>query len=344
LANLLIKREENKILFISTDVEMQITTSYQSENSSSNLATTVGARKLVDILRAMPEALINLAINNKKMVIRSGKSAFALQTLPAEEFPIIQDQGHTESVTRSTLTQKNFKYLLSMTYFSMGNQDIRYYLNGMLLIAAHNKLTAVATDGHRLAYNVIDIPMLDGADEATLREVIIPRKTIMELYRLLEETDDPIDIIFSSNQVKFVFSNVEVLSKVVEGKFPDYQKVIPQNYQNSFLVNKTLLQAALQRAAILTSDKFKGIRFVIGNNKLEINSTNADQEEAKEEIEINYQGSVIDIGFNVTYLLDVLSNLKNEEIEFKLADSNSSALIMIPNDSSFKYVVMPMRI
>lgn len=343
LANLLIKRQASKVLFISTDIEMQITTSYPLEKvTTSELATTVGARKLVDILRAMPEAPINLSLNSKKMVVRSGKSAFALQTLPAEEFPIINEQ--TEPIIRFTVTQKNFKQLLCMTYFAMGNQDIRYYLNGMLLVTTEQHLTAIATDGHRLAYSFIDLDSSALVEKITQQENIIPRKTIMELYRLLEETDEPIEITFSTHQAKFQFNNIEILSKVIEGKFPDYQRVIPKGYQNTCCIPRALLQAALQRAAILTSDKFKGIRFVLNQDKLEINSTNTDQEEAKEELEISYQGNTIDIGFNVTYLLDVLANLKNEILEISLADSNSSALITIPNDSSFKYVVMPMRI
>ena len=231
-----------------------------------------------------------------------------------------------------------------MTYFAMGNQDIRYYLNGMLLVTTEQRLTAIATDGHRLAYSFIDLDSSAFVEKVTQQENIIPRKTIMELYRLLEETDEPIEITFSTHQAKFKFNNIEILSKVIEGKFPDYQRVIPKGYQNTCCVPRALLQAALQRAAILTSDKFKGIRFVLNKDKLEINSTNTDQEEAKEELEISYQGNTIDIGFNVTYLLDVLANLKNEILEISLADSNSSALITIPNDSSFKYVVMPMRI
>lgn len=342
LANLLIRKDGEKISFISTDIEIQITTHCEIASGKHQVATTVAARKLVDILRAMPEGEIRLSLSDKRMTVQSGKSSFALQTLAAEEFPTVDESN--EFNVRLTLSQKKFKHLLAMVYFAMAHQDIRYYLNGMLLVVDDNKVIAVSTDGHRLAYSSADINHIESNKDNLHKEIIIPRKTILELQRLLEDNDDPIEIAFSKTQAKFNFGQVELLTKLVEGKFPDYQRVIPQNNKNTFTLERGLLQAALQRAAILTSEKFKGIRCIIENNLLTINSVNTDQEEAKEEIEIDYSGETLDIGFNVTYLLDVLANLKEDKVQFSLGDSNSSALVMIPKDDSFKYVVMPMRI
>ncbi|MCC7006480.1 MAG: DNA polymerase III subunit beta [Ottowia sp.] len=339
LANLLIHKKGGKVSFTSTDIEMQITTFSDFAKGEGEVTTTVAARKLVDILRAMPEGEVSLALSDKRMTVRSGKSHFSLQVLSAEEFPIVKETQNLN--THFTLTQKTLKNLLAMTYFSMAHQDIRYYLNGMLFVFDEKKITAVATDGHRLAYNSIN--NID-TDNTVRHEIIVPRKTIIELQRLLEDSSDPIDISFSSTQIKFKFGQIEVISKLVEGKFPDYKRVIPTAHKNTFLLDRNVLQSALQRAAILTSEKFKGVRCVISDNLLKVNSSNKDQEEAREEIEIVYQGDPIDIGFNVTYLLDVLSNLKQDEIQLSFNDSNSSALVMIPNDDSFKYVVMPMRI
>ncbi len=226
-----------------------------------------------------------------------------------------------------------------MVHFSMAQQDIRYYLNGLLLVVEGQNVIAVATDGHRLAFSQIVTDQ-----QFTRQEVIIPRKTILELQRLLEETDDPVTLAIATNQVKFTFSDIELISKLVEGKFPDYTRVVPKAYKNNFTIGREALLRSLQRAAIMTSDKFKGVRCLIAPGSLKISSTNADQEEAVEEIEIDYGGDSIDIGFNVTYLLDVLNNLKCDSVSVSLGDANSSALITVPDGSNFKYVVMPMRI
>jgi DNA polymerase-3 subunit beta len=337
LANLLISKNGADVSFLSTDLELQITTRADFGVGSEQVATTVAARKLLDILRAMPPGEVSLALNDRRLTVQSGKSRFALQTLAADEFPTVaqaKDFGASFSVA-----QKTFKQLLGMVHFAMAQQDIRYYLNGMLLVVDGDQLIAVATDGHRLAFSSMK------TDQSFPRqEVIIPRKTILELQRLLEDLDDPLTIDLAPNQVKFRFGQVELVSKLVEGKFPDYQRVIPKGYKNTFTIGREELQRSLQRAAILTSDKFKGVRCLIEPGQLKILSTNADQEEAQEELEIAYQGDEIDIGFNVTYLLDVLANLKLDMLEVSLGDSNSSALITIPENDDFKYVVMPMRI
>ena len=337
LANILIRKDGNRVSLLSTDIEVQISTHAEIGSGNDAAATTVAARKLLDILRALPDAEVTLSVSNKRMTLQCGKSRFALQTLSAEEFPTVAQAEQYGA--QFNLPQKTLKHLLNMVHFSMAQQDIRYYLNGILLVVEGKNVIAVATEGHRLAFSQIVTEQ-----EFARQEVIIPRKTIIELQRLLEETDDPVKLAIATNQVKFDFSNIELISKLVEGKFPDYTRVVPKAYKNNFTLDREALLRSLQRAAIMTSDKFKGVRCMIEPGSLKISSTNADQEEAVEELEIDYAGDAIDIGFNVTYLLDVLNNLKCDSISISLGDANSSALITIPDDPNFKYVVMPMRI
>lgn len=337
LANLLITKRGADVSFLSTDLELQITTRADFGVGDDSIATTVGARKLLDILRAMPDGQVTLTLNDKRLTVQSSKSRFALQTLAADEFPTVTEAKDYGAALAAP--QKAFRQLLGMVHFAMAQQDIRYYLNGMLLVVDGDKLMAVATDGHRLAYSSMKIE-----GNFPRQEVIVPRKTILELQRLLEDIDDPVKIDIAGTQAKFTFGPVELVSKLVEGKFPDFQRVIPKAHKNSFTIGREELQRSLQRAAILTSDKFKGVRWVIAPGQLKILSTNADQEEAQEELEIAYQGDTIDIGFNVTYLLDVLANLKVDNVQISLGDATSSALITVPENEDFKYVVMPMRI
>ena len=336
LANILVRKDGERVSFTATDLEIQIQTSADIGAGKDAAATTIAARKLVDILRALPEADVALSLSNKKMAIASGKSRFNLQTLAAEEFPTI---AQAEFTADFTLPASTFKYLLSMVHFAMAQQDIRYYLNGMLLVVDGATVRAVATDGHRLALCEVT---KDGASSKI--EAIIPRKTVLELSRLLPDSDDPVRVQMAANQVKFSFGDIELVSKLVEGKFPDYQRVLPAANTKVFAIGREDLMHALQRAAILTTDKFKGVRMVLATGSLKITSTNADQEDAQDELEIDYTGDGLDIGFNVNYLLDVLANLKNEQISFSLGDALGSALITMPDSEKFKYVVMPMRI
>jgi len=338
LANILIRKDGEKVSFLSTDIEVQITTHAEIGSGGEVTATTVAARKLLDILRALPDDNdVTLKLDNKKMSVQSGKSRFSLQTLAAEEFPTVAQAEHFNASV--SLPQKALKHLFNMVHFSMAQQDIRYYLNGLLLVVDGKNVIAVATDGHRLAYAQVQVEQ-----EFARQEVIIPRKTILELQRLLEDKDDNVQLDIANNQVKLTFADIELISKLVEGKFPDFNRVIPKGYKNNFTLSREKLLRSLQRVAIMTSDKFKGVRCVIEPGLMRILSTNADQEEAVEEIEIDYGGDSVDIGFNVTYLLDVLNNLKVDQINIALGDSNSSALITIPDNGDFKYVVMPMRI
>ena len=337
LANILVRKDGDRVTFTATDLEIQIQTAADVGAGKDSAAATVSARKLVDILRALPEADVQLSLATKKLTVQSGRSRFNLQTLPAEEFPTI---AQAEFTADFMLPASTLKHLLSMVHFAMAAQDIRYYLNGMLLVVDGSLVRAVATDGHRLALCEVH---KDGAATGRI-EAIIPRKTILELARLLPDTDEPVRVQMAGNQVKFVFGSIELISKLVEGKFPDYVKVIPTGNTRTFQVNREELMAALQRAAILTTDKFKGVRCVLAADSLKITSTNADQEDAQEELEIAYSGDGLDIGFNVTYLLDVLANLKNEQVKFALGDALGSALLTMPDSDKFKYVVMPMRI
>ena len=341
LANLLFRKAGEKVSFVSTDIEIQITTNASFGVGAEEVTTTVAARKLLDILRALPEGPVALNLKDNKMVVQSGKSRFSLQTLSATEFPVMQSVGEVTASWK--MTQKSFRQLISQLHFAMAQQDIRYYLNGMLLVIEGKQVIAVATDGHRLAYSQIELNEAPSGS-GQKQEVIIPRKTILECQHLLEESDEPLEMSLTSNQVKFSFGDIELISKLVEGKFPDFQRVIPKGQKNSLVVGREVLQAALQRAAILTTDKFKGVLFSLSPNRITIQSTNAEQEEAQEEIETDYSGDAVEIGFNVSYLLDVLSNLKNEKVQISLGDANSSAVITLPGSENFKYVVMPMRI
>ncbi|MBB5216618.1 DNA polymerase III subunit beta [Parapusillimonas granuli] len=339
LANILLRKEGNNVAFIATDLEVQITTHADFGVGDDNDATTVAARKLLDILRALPDTGdVRLSQVGGKLTVQSGKSRFALQTMPAAEFPTVA-QPEKWDVSFS-LSQKTLKHLFNMVHFAMAQQDIRYYLNGLLFVFEPGYVRAVATDGHRLAHSGTPVEGIEAK-----HDVIVPRKTVLEMQRLLSDSDDPVAIDVATGQIRFRFGDVELVSKLVEGKFPDFTRVIPSNYTRHFTVSREALQGSLQRAAILTTDKLKGVRLQLSDNQLRISSSNAEQEEAQEELDIDYGHEPLDVGFNVSYLLDVLANVKTETIRWSVQpDVNASALITSPDDDQFKYVVMPMRI
>lgn len=345
LSNVLINKTGSQVSFCSTDIEMQIKTQSEMGSGSDDLATTVAARKLLDILRALSDQQeISMSYANKKLVLAQGKSKFSLQTLAAEEFPTVTVAD--DYPAKVELSQKALKHLLHLVHFAMAQQDIRYYLNGLLLVIDKESLRAVATDGHRLAYSAVKAGQagVNISNAGDRQEVILPRKAVLELQRLLSESDDPVTIELATNQARFKFDQIELISKLIEGKFPDYQRVIPVGHSKLITLERETLLGSLQRAAILTTDKFKGVRLTLSTGLLRVSSTNAEQEEASEDLEVDYSGDPVDIGFNVQYLLDVLSNLKNKVVEIALQDPNASALITTPDDPEFKYVVMPMRI
>lgn len=346
LSNILITKQGPKVSFISTDIEMQITASASIGAGTENESTTVSARKLVDILKALPtNDEVTLSLAAQKLSITQNRSKFSLQTLPSTEFPTVVRSDQFPA--RVQLAQKDVKRLLHLVSFSMAQQDIRYYLNGMLIVVDKSHLKAVATDGHRLAFAQITIANAENltlADQAEKIEVIIPRKAISELQKTLRDDDQEVTIEIASNQARFILDDLEILSKLIEGRFPDYQRVIPQNHNKKIDFNRELLLGALARVAILTSDKFKGVRLILSPDQLRISSTNAEQEEAQEDIAIEYQGELLDIGFNVQYLIEVLTTLHADAICLSLLDQNSSALLTTSTDPEFRYVVMPMRI
>ena len=345
LANVLIRKNGPELELITSDLEIQIRTQAQLGGDEGNYAVTVGAKKLGDILKSLPsDQTVSLTANQNKLTLQGGKSRFTLQTLPAEDFPLVQEAA--DFGPAFSIPQKTLKLLISQVHFSMAVHDIRYYLNGILFVAEGNTLTLVATDGHRLALSqaTLDVDM-------PKQEVILPRKTVLELQRLLKDGKDSkegeeqlIEMRFAGNQAKFSFGGLEFVTKLVEGKFPDYNRVIPKNHKNHITLGRTTLLASLQRAAILTSEKFKGVRMNFAPGTLGIASSNAEQEEAKEELDIDYGGDSFEIGFNVGYLMDVLANMGQDMVTVSLQDANSSALITNPEYEGFKYVVMPMRI
>jgi DNA polymerase-3 subunit beta len=342
LANVLIRKSGTQIELTTSDLEIQVRTTAELGGDGGNFATTVGARKLIDILRSMPvDQTVSLSAAQNKLTLQGGKSRFTLQTLPSDDFPLVQEAADFGPMF--SVPQKTLKTLINQVHFAMAVHDIRYYLNGILFVAEGKNLTLVATDGHRLALAQATLDV-----EIPKQEVILPRKTVLELQRLLRDEKDgdegAIEMRFAGNQAKFSFSGMEFVSKLVEGKFPDYNRVIPKNHKNAVTLGRAPLLASLQRAAILTSEKFKGVRVNIEPGTLRIASSNAEQEEAKEELEIDYAGDSIEIGFNVTYLIDALTNMSQEMIKVELQDTNSSALITVPEQAGFKYVVMPMRI
>jgi len=337
LANVLLEHRDGRLFVTATDLEMQITAHSDLPGKEAQ-AVTVAARKLQDLLRALPEdSILNVESTASRMTLRAGRSRFNLQTLPAGDYPRI-GVGE-EQVQALTLPQRDLRGLLKSVEFAMAQQDIRYYLNGMLLVIEKGSLQAVATDGHRLSWASLGIP-----GDFARQEVILPRKTVLELGKLLADADDPVTLEVLANQVRFRFANIELVSKVVDGKFPDYNRVIPAGHGKRVELARTELLAALQRAAILSNEKFRGVRVVLAEGQLKIICTNSEQEEAEEELEVAYKGDALDIGFNITYLLDVLQNMAVERVQLAFGDANSSALVTVPDRDDYKYVVMPMRI
>ena len=337
LSNVLINAADGHVDFLATDLEVQITSRATLGNGAEG-SVTAAARKLYDILRSLPEdAEVSLEAKENRMTVRAGKSRFNLQTLAAADFPrMVEAKDASKTLT---LPQKALKHALGLVQFAMAVQDIRYYLNGVLFSVDGNTLRVVATDGHRLSFASQDL----GSDHGSV-EAILPRKTVLELIKLLGDTDDPVSLAIGSNQARFAFGGIEIVSKIVEGKFPDYQKVIPTTHKNRVELDRVALAQSLNRAAILSNEKIRGVRLVFTKDALSIICTNNEQEEAEEGLAVQYDGDPLDIGFNISYLLDVLNHVDTPSVSFAMGDSNSSALVQMPGHDDFKYVVMPMRI
>ena len=341
LSNVLIDKTQDQLALTATDLEIQISTAFAIEGKKGGEDTklTVSARKLQDILRALPDdAEAALEVQNNRLQVKAGKSRFNLQTLPANDFPVLAEPGKAQA--RITLQQKQLRELLLLVQYAMAQQDIRYYLNGLLLVLEGRQLKVVATDGHRLSYASGTLPQ----EQQAKIEVILPRKAVQELAKQLTDGEDAVEVEIYASQVIFRFAGIELVTKVIDGKFPDYTRVIPSNYHKRITLDRTQLLQSLQRAAILSNEKFRGVRWVLTSGSLRISCTNNEQEEAQEELEIDYAGDALDIGFNITYLLDVLNNVQGQSIECAFGDANSSMLITLPANDEFRYVVMPMRI
>ncbi len=339
LSNVLIERKKDALHLVATDLEIQITTSCEAAGKAGeDQRLTVSARKLQDILRSLPDgAETTLDLQANKLQVKAGKSRFNLQTMPADDFPKMADAGELQG--KFSIPQKLLLDLLLLVQYAMAQQDIRYYLNGLLLVLDGNKIKVVATDGHRLSYAEGTV-----SESHEKREVILPRKAVVELSRQLSSGDAELHVELYAAQVRFKYANSELVTKIIDGKFPDYTRVIPVNYNKKITLERQGLLQSLQRAAILSNEKFRGVRWMITGNSLRISCTNSEQEEAQEEMEVDYTGEALDVGFNITYLLDVLNNVHTEKIDCAFGDANSSMLITIPGRDDFRYVVMPMRI
>jgi len=352
LANVLIKREGTSVSFTGSDSEIQIRTTAElaapeiSQSDPAEMTTTVAARKLLDILRTMPDdGQVTVSHNARKLSLSAGKSRFTLQTLSAESYPTatLVEAG----LVQFSLPQATLKHLFNQVFYAMAQQDIRFYLNGLLVVVDGQHITVVATDAHRLAVATRACESL--TSEQPHREVILPRKAVMELQRLLADTDELVSIEVAVNQARFQFIDdkeaaIELVTKLVEGKFPDWRRVIPQNHQRRVTIERDSFTRALNRVAILTGEKFRAVQFKLSSDALKIQAQNSDQEEATDELEVDYSDEELDVGFNVSYLLDCLNNLKSEQVVLHFGESGSSALLTVPGIDGFQYVVMPVRI
>jgi DNA polymerase-3 subunit beta len=337
LANFLLSINANSIILSGTDMEAEIVATIDQKTGGS-LETTLPARKLLDICKALPEqAALEFNIESDKATIKSGKSRFTLATIPAQEFP---STDMKEVISGFELPQNIFRSLLEDTMFAMAQQDVRYYLNGLLLVVSNNKLKAVATDGHRLALKEIGI---DIAVEESL-QIIVPRKGVGEVVRLLENSDTKAQVKISQNHIRVILPNLEFTSKLIDGRFPDYEKVIPTKSEYPVIANREKLRQSLNRASILSNEKYRGIGVILQKGNLKAHAHNPEQEEAQEELEIDYAGEEMEIGFNVTYLLDALGVIKTDNVILTIKDPNSSCLLLPEDDEQCKYVVMPMRL
>jgi DNA polymerase-3 subunit beta len=336
LANVLLQAKNGSVTITATDLEVELVARTEAEVGAAGEVTVPG-RKFLDICRALPEdAKVAISLSGDKLSIKSGKSKFSLTTLPAAEFPTVEDINAGQSVE---LPQAKLAYLLQKTHFAMAQQDVRYYLNGLLLETSKNMLRAVATDGHRLSLCQVTL------DDAKLPEqqVIVPRKGVLELQRLMSGEGD-LKIELGSNHVRIQLEGIRFTSKLIDGRFPEYERVIPKDTSNKLEANREAFRGALQRTAILSNEKYRGIRLVIRGKIIMLQAHNPEQEEAEEELEIAYKGDDIEIGFNVNYLLDALGAIESETVSLALVDGNSSCLLREPGNDDCKYVVMPMRL
>ncbi|MCL7461416.1 DNA polymerase III subunit beta [Pseudomonas sp. NW5] len=338
LSNVLLEVRGQQLSLTGTDLEVELIGRVMLDDRAVDGEITVPARKLMDICKSLPsDALIDIRLDEQKLLVKAGRSRFSLSTLPARDFPMVEE---SHGSLNFSLAQARLRRLIERTSFAMAQQDVRYYLNGMLLEVSAGQLRAVATDGHRLAMCV-----LESSIEAQERhQVIVPRKGILELQRLLTEPDELVGIVLSPNHIRATAGDFTFTSKLVDGKFPDYQRVLPRNGDKLVVADRQALREALSRTAILSNEKYRGIRLLLASGLLKIQANNPEQEEAEEELQADYFGEALEVGFNVSYLLDVLGVMTTEQVRITLADANSSALLQEAGNDDSTYVVMPMRL
>lgn len=337
LSNVLIQLADGRLSLTGTDLEVEIVGHLNLDAPSESGEITVPARKLMDICRSLPDgAEINFSEEGGRVLVTSGRSRFTLSSLPANEFPSVDDgPGKREFV----INQAELKQLISHTSFAMAQQDVRYYLNGMLLEVGENRARVVATDGHRLAMMDVQVPSLDGE----LTQAILPRKGVIELSRLLADDGD-VTVVLGNNHIRIATQEFRFTSKLVDGAYPDYDRVLPKGGDKQMLGNREELRNAFSRTAILSNEKYRGVRLLLSEGQLTLVANNPEQEEAQEDVTVNYIAEDLEVGFNVSYIIDVLNVLSGEEARFTLSDANSSALIEDPAKEGAVYVVMPMRL
>jgi DNA polymerase-3 subunit beta len=340
LSNVLMSVAGDELAVTATDMEVELVAKAGLQGATEG-DITLPARKLIDICRALPaEARIEVAVDGERAVIRSGRSRFTLSTLPASEYP---NADHPADGASVSIKQGALKHLIELTHFAMAHQDVRYYLNGLLLELSAERLRAVATDGHRLAVAETDIEAEVGEEP---RALILPRKGVGELQRLLGGEDESMDLVIGSNAVRASFAELQFTSKLIDGRFPDYERVIPdaEACDKQLTLEKESLRQCLARAAILSNDKYRAVRLSLAPGILRVVANNPEQEEAEDEMEVAYDGDALEVGFNVTYLMDALNALPGDKARLFFTDASSSCLVMPEGEERCRYVVMPMRL
>lgn len=337
LANVLIQVDQNSIRFTASDLDVEISYILEQELSY-NFRTTIPAKKFLDIIKSLPDdANVDLVLDDDHVTIKSGRSRFKLTTLPADEYPLKDQLDKSFSLK---IPEKTLKQLLDNTQFAMAHQDVRYYLNGLLFEITGEEIKTVATDGHRLAISEATIK----SEVENLLQIIIPRKGVLEMSRLLTEADNVIELEVGSNYIRLITHNQTLTSKLIDGKFPDYERVIPQQSNKKVYAERLRIKNGLARTSILSNEKFRGIRLQLEEGKIITSANNPEHESAEEEIDVIYSGDSMEIGFNVSYILDVMNVIKSDEIMIELKDADSSCLITSPQDPGSRYVIMPMRL
>ncbi len=338
LANVMLSLNEAELTLTGTDLEVELQGRILLDAAGESGEITVPARKLTDICKSLPEgSTLEISQDEEKLLLKSGRSRFTLTTLPASDFPSVNEDSEQSGFE---ITQNQLKRLIERTSFAMAQQDVRYYLNGMLFELSPGTLKLVATDGHRLA--LCEAGSVAGIQEE--KQIILPRKGVIELSRLLQDEDGNIRLALGRNHLRADTASFRLISKLVDGKFPDYQRVLPKGGSQLLHADRETLRQALSRAAILSNEKYRGVRLSMDNDNLQIVASNPEQEEAEESIAVDYQGEPLEIGFNVGYVLDVLGVIEDNSVKVTLSDSNSSALIEESETSDSQYVIMPMRL